>query len=277
MTSLETALAEHQQAPPTADIQVTPPSIFEKLNAKAPDEIAKWLNMLIYGDPGAGKTYLGGTAEDSPLTSPVLFIDIDGGVMTIRHRRGIQVVEVRDTDDLIKKFDLIHSSIDTATDTLPFKVCCVDSLTELQKMDMKFIMNVAPGVEKGIQDPSVPSQREWAISQDHIRKIVRGFKDLPCHTIFTAHSSEKPDTKNRMTIGPDLPGKLRNQIAGFVDVLGYLYATEMDGEIVRKVQFAKTDTVLAKDRLGVLGDVVINPTIPMLVEKIGEKNERAGL
>lgn len=252
----------------TAEVQVTSQTVFDKIGATSPDEVAKWMNALIYGEPGAGKTYLEGTADDSPETSPLLIIDVDGGLMTIRHRKNVKVVTIRSIDELLKLYDVLHSSIDTETDTLPFKCLALDNLTELQKLDMKDIMEVAPAVLEGKQHKSVPSVREWGISQDHIRKIVRAFRDLPCHTIFTCHVDIKPDNMNRNIYGPDLPGKLRNQITGFVDVVGYLYATEHEGEIVRKLQTAKTDTVIAKDRLNSIGDVVINPTIPMMVSKI---------
>jgi phage nucleotide-binding protein len=269
--TLEEKLATAETTVATADIQVTSQDIFEKIGASSPEETAKWLNSLIYGEPGSGKTYLSGTADDSLETSPLLVIDIDGGLMTIRKRRNVKVVTIRAYDDLVRLYGILHSAIDTTTDTLPFKTLSIDNLTELQKLDMKDIMAITPAVLEGRQDPSVPSMREWGISQDHIRKVVRAFRDLPCHTIFTCHVDIKPDNQNRNIYGPDLPGKLRNQITGFVDVVGYLYATEHEGEIVRKLQTAKTDTVIAKDRLNSIGDVVINPTIPMMVSKIGEK------
>lgn len=254
-----------------ADVQVTSQTMFDKIGATSPEEVAKWLNLLIYGDPGAGKTFLEGTADDAPETSPLLIIDVDGGLMTLRHRKNVKVVTIRTYMDLVKLYDELHSAIDPVTDTLPFKTLGVDNLTELQKLDMKDIMAVTPAVLEGRQDASVPSMREWGISQDHIRKVVRAFRDLPCHTIFTCHVDIKPDNMNRNIYGPDLPGKLRNQITGFVDVVGYLYATEHEGAIVRKLQTAKTDTVIAKDRLNSIGDVVINPTIPGMVSKIGER------
>jgi phage nucleotide-binding protein len=254
-----------------ADVQVTPIDIWEKLGAQPLDEAITWLKGLIYGEPGAGKTYLGGSAGTSELTSPGLILDIDGGVTSIRHFPNLKVRQVRSMDDLIQVYSDIHSAIDTidpSNPTLPFKFLMLDSITELQKIDMTFIMSKTKAVLEGRQDPDVPSEREWGISINHMRKIVRQFKDLPCHVLFTAHLDPKKNTKNQMVNGPDLPGKLRNQISGFVDVVGYLYAATEDDRIVRKIQFAKTDTTIAKDRLGVLGQVVVNPTFPMLVEKL---------
>lgn len=278
--SPETALVSETQVKDSstsnADIQVTPPDIFAKIGAVPIEEMIRWMKSLVFGEPGAGKTTLGGSAGESELTSPGLILDIDGGLMSIRHYKGLMVKQVRGLDELKQTFADIHSAIDWSDPNdpkLPFKFLMVDSLTELQKIDMQEIMAGTKAVIEGRQDPYVPSEREWFISQGHMREIVRKFRDLPCHILFTAHLDPKKDTKNRMVNGPDLPGKLRNQVSGFFDVVGYLYATIEDGTAVRKLQVAKTDTTIAKDRLNVLGQVVVNPTFPMLVEKLNIQGE----
>lgn len=253
---------------PKAEVVVTSQSLRDKLGATSPDALVPYINLLAYGDPGAGKTFLGGTADDDGETSPLLVLDVEGGLMTIRARTTVDVMPVRSIKDIEDIYGKLHSGINTETNSLYYKTIFIDSLTELQKLDMRMIMKEAPGVLAGKQDPDMPSQREWGISQEHIRKIVRAFRDLPCNTIFSAHVSTVMDNRNRMTYGPDLPGKLRNQVSGFLDVVGYLYATSQDEQVVRKIQFAKTDTVIAKDRTGALGDVVVNPTIPMLWDLI---------
>jgi len=264
---------EEESSTSDADVQVTPQNLFDKIGAKPPDEIVKWLKSFVYGEPGVGKTYLGGTAGSSEETSPLLIIDIDGGFLTVRHMSNIMVRQVRTLDELAEVFKDIHSAIDWSNPhdpKLPFKTCMIDSITELQKIDMLGIMKETRAVQEGRQDPYVPSEREWFISQGHMREIIRKFKDLPCHIIFTAHLDAKKNNRNQMVNGPDLPGKLRNQIAGFFDVVGLLYATPEEDGVVRKIQFEKTDTTIAKDRLQVLGQVVVNPTFPMLVEKLHE-------
>ena len=99
-----------------------------------------------------------------------------------------------------------------------------------------------------------------------MRRIVRGFRDLPMNTIFTAHSIAEKDNNNNVTYMPSLPGKLKMEISGFVDVVGYMTVAVEDGVTVRRIQFAQTQKVIAKDRTASLGDIVDNPTIPMLWE-----------
>lgn len=226
--------------------------------------------MLIYGEPGVGKTRLVGTAQDTEETLPLLILDVEGGVTTLRRKQEIDVLPVRSMEDVLRIHKDLHNSIEgEGTEKhMYYKTVAIDSLTELQKLDMRFIM--AELVQRRPDlDPDVPSPREWQKSQEHIRRIVRGFRDLPCNVLFTCHSATVKDESTNLTmIFPDLPGKMRTQVAGFLDIVGYMY-TAVDGDnVIRKIQFAKTRTLIAKDRTDSLGDVVDEPTIPLLWSKI---------
>lgn len=235
-------------------------SIRENLEVSPPDEISPYLSILPFGAPGAGKTVLAGTADDSPLTSPVIFADIEGGTRSIRKRKGIDVVRIRATEELVD----LHTKLLTENDGY-YKTFVLDSLTELQKLDMVGIMKELVS-RRPDMDPNVPSQREWGISIERMRKIVRAFRDLPMNTIFTCGVLREQDNNNNVTYMPSLPGKLKMEIAGFVDVVGYMTASVDDGVSVRRIQFQQTQKVIAKDRTASLGDIVDNPTIPMLWE-----------
>jgi len=114
------------------------------------------------------------------------------------------------------------------------------------------------------RDPDVPDQREWGKSGEHMRNIVRAFRDLPCNTIMTALAVTDKDTYNRTNYNPDLPGKLKGHIPGFMDIVGYLYTVQENDVLERRMQVAKTQTVVAKDRTNCLGLVLENPTIPIM-------------
>lgn len=200
----------------------------------------------------------------------MLILDIDGGVVTLRKKPGIDVVSVRSMEDIEKIYTTLYNSIEGegSNRSMYYKTIGIDTLTELQKLDMRDIMRLVVQARPDL-DPDVPSMREWGKTQDHIRKVVRGFRDLPCNVIFTCHNASVTDNHTNVTsMYPDLPGKLRTQITGFIDVVGYMTAVREDETTVRRIQFAKTQRVLAKDRTAALGDVMENPTIPMLWEKI---------
>lgn len=239
----------------------------KKLEVSAPDQAVQYLNFLVYGDPGAGKTFLAGTAEDDKETSPVLFLDVEGGVATIRTRKTIDVKPIRSMKELEDVYNTLAHSVNTEG-SLHYKTIALDSLTELADVDMRFIMKDAHGRNPDKVDVDVPSQREWGKSRAHMRRIVRGFRDLPCNVIFTAQAATLQDEGQPTKHFPGFAGKLRTELPGFMDIVGYLYPESEGGVITRKLQVQGTRRVVAKDRTSSLGDVLEDTTIPQMWELI---------
>ncbi len=107
-------------------------------------------------------------------------------------------------------------------------------------------------------DIDVPSPREWGKVRNHIRKVCRGFKDLPCHTIWTAGLDIDTPEGLPSKFSPNFSGKLKREVPGFADIVGYLKA-ESDGS--RTMQVQGTPRVAAKDRTHALGSIMKNPTL----------------
>lgn len=253
-------------------------SIREALQIDLDTEDVDWLNFLVYADPGAGKTYLLGTADDDPRTKPYLHIDIDGGTKTIKHklttktRKGIDKKTIRNLDQLTELYNRLIASIKNGR--LYYKTVGLDNLSELADLDMKTIMRKAYENNPDKVDVDVPSQREWGKSRSHMRNIVRAFRDLPCNVIFTAHVATLQEEGQPTKYFPGFAGKLKTDLPGFVDVVGHLRPIVQGEEIVRKLQVQGTNRVIAKDRTSALGTVVENPTIPMMWDLI--QNHSAG-
>jgi hypothetical protein len=237
----------------------------EKLGAMSPDEAVEYINALIYGPPGSGKTHLFGTAGLHPDLHPALLLDVEGGMMTLRGVKGVDVLPVRSVDELLQKHEELRKD-----DSGYYKVVGIDTLNELQDIDMKFVLNQRNQKRPDLKDDP-PSMREWGLCRDHMRRIVRAFRDLPMHTIFLAHSDTSKD-EEITSYAPMLPGKLQKELPGFVDIVGYLSSdSRQQGKevfIERKLQFANTKRVMAKDRSRALGDVLENPTLPLMWELI---------
>lgn len=245
----------------------------DSLQVKAPYEVVDWINMLVYGEAGAGKTHLIGTADDDLLTRPVLIFDVEGGLTTLRHKRGIDVVSVRSMTDVEKNYNKLYHSIKNGT--MYYKTVGIDSVTELTDLDMRYIMKAAYEKNPDKVDQDVPSMREWGKARQHMRSIIRAFRDLPCNTIFTASVGTLQEEGQPTKFYPGFAGKLRTDIPGFMDIVGYLYTENDQGVINRRLQVTGSRRVVAKDRTSALGDVVENPTVPMLWGMINEAEVKA--
>lgn len=244
-------------------------TLSEKLGAKPPSMSVEFATMLWYGDPGTGKTRLLGTAGADKRLSPIIIADIEGGVITLRNMPGIEVVQIR----TMQQFeDLINALANDTTNY--YKSFGCDGITELQKLDMGTVMQAAKKNAKNPEnvDIDVPSPREWGKSGERLRRILRTARDLQMHTFFTALEAQTTDEQTDVTrYHPSIPGKLKNELSGFFDVVGRLEAKSVPGkpgEVIRTLQTAKTNKVAAKDRFDVLPQVMENPTIPAMWDLI---------
>lgn len=243
------------------------PTLQTRLGAMPPDVLIKWFNFLVYGEPGAGKTRLIGTAGASKLLGPVIIADVEGGTLTLRKMPGVDVVKIR----TMSQFEKLVN--DLANDTSKYyKTFGVDSVTELQKLDMETVMGEQFKKKPETTDIYVPSQREWGKSGSRMREILRAARDLEMHTIVTAMEAQETDDQTGITkYYPSIPGKLKSEIAGFFDVVGRLEAKPTPGNnavIVRTLQTAKTNKVVAKDRFDCLPQLIEDPTLPKMWEVI---------
>lgn len=230
---------------------------------------AKFINAMIYADSGVGKTQLLGSADAVPELRKVLHVDAEGGTMTLEHSYpNVDIVRVESWKQCqeVKTF-LTHSNHDYTTANW-------DSLTEIQKMNMYSILG-APGRREDL-DPDVAGMREWGITLEQMRKFVRELRDLPMNVFFAALVSEDKDGKTGMTLKkPGIPGKLRNEVAAFLDIVGYLYMREVPDPNDEKKTIQErllltgsTATTIAKDRSAKLPMVMRQPTMQKIHDKL---------
>jgi hypothetical protein len=110
--------------------------------------------------------------------------------------------------------------------------------------------------------------REWGINGEQIRLLVRAFRDMDINVILTALAMEDKDDQTGATRAkPSLSGKLKNEIAGFMDIVGYMYAKRVKDEETQERYVGTflltkgTDKQVAKDRSGKLPEVIEDPTM----------------
>jgi hypothetical protein len=232
---------------------------------------AQFINVLIYGDSGVGKTTLAGSAQACEQLSPALMIDFEGGTESLV-RTYPDVSQVRVTTWL--EMQAVYDEL--LRGKSGFKTVILDSLTEIQKFNMYNIMEQVVA-DHDDRDIDVPSIREWGRNLEQMRKFVRAFRDLPMNSIFTALKREdKNDKTGMVTTLPMLSGKLAGEVAAFLDIVGYYYVKKVtvenqDPVDKRMLLTQKTETIIAKDRTGRLPQVMMEPTMSDLFALVNQK------
>lgn len=220
-----------------------------------------WVNLLVYGEPGVGKTRLAGSSVLVPEMCPVLLMDFEGGTLSLAgDMRDVDVIRPTTPQEIDNLYGNLY-------DNCPYKTVVVDSLSELQKILMQGVMREVVKKDSD-RDPDVPGIREWGKNGAQVRAFVRAFRDLPCNTIFTALAEESKDERSGINkVRPALPGKLKAEVAGYVDIVLYMYSrdTQIPGskerEIKSLVLTQGTERQVAKDRSGSLPLVIESPTM----------------
>jgi hypothetical protein len=251
--------------------KVLTPANLGKLEVSTVAETSTFINVILYGDSGVGKTRLAGTASLVPEMSPVLFLDIEGGVKSLAHLyRDVHVIRIKTFDELQMAYNELFDG------GHPYKTVVVDSLTEVQKFGMYHIMKNAVAAD-GNRDPDLPGIGEWGKNTNQVEKFVRAFRDLPLNTIFTALKMEDRNPRTGVTTTlPSLSGKLARNVSALVDVVGFFYVKKMPGEdeYFRLLLTQKTEEIVAKDRSDNLPAVVVDPTMQKLYDYITHKIPR---
>jgi len=225
---------------------------------KAKDIKMPPLNVLIYGDAGVGKTYLLATAP-----GPVLVLDVEGGTLTLMGK-DVDIVKVDSPEDIRCAYKELKNGAG-------YKTVCLDSITEMYKCFMDEIIRRNPNIARAYGDQ--PSLSDYGRASELMRRTIRNFRDLPVNLIMTALVQDLKDEKDgSITRLPSLPGKLAYEVAGYMDIVGYVYANQdkETGEIMRGVLVQPKGTIIAKDRSGKLG-VTVEPDISKWLKKINGK------
>ena len=243
--------------------------------------MSETLCMLVHGEEGVGKSWLGQTTP-----TPRLVLDAEGGSRTPRRLvDGVAVrqrkidwdptredppepgdwdtchVIVRNYHDIEKAYEWLNAGMH------PFKSVVVDSLTEVQKR----CKDAISGVE-------TPSERDWGLLLIKLEHLVRGLRDLvfhptnPVEAVVLLALTQDKNGKKRAAV----QGALGVSLPGYMDVEGYLFVTVDEEQTeTRKLLIVPREGFAAKDRTHVLsqhyGPAVSNPDVEAMLGVLNDE------
>lgn len=216
------------------------------------------MNMLLYGNQGVGKTVFAAGAQDVPDMADVLFLNVEGGLMSIADRADITAADLDKPQDLE---DLFWDLSEGKNGLEGFQTLVIDSLTELQNVDLDARADQNPGKMKGQR-----SLENFGNSTAFFQRVLRQFRDLSTlNVILTALPDTKYSDENQSQpteVRPAGTPKMINSVMGYQDFVWYYYIRS-SGE--RAILTQNTGVYRAKTR-GMrfaedLGSPVIEPTL----------------
>jgi len=256
---------------PTSPVDAERPGIYR------PNILDYKLKMLLYGPAGVGKTSLLATANLYELTTPILIVNVEGGVLSVADASVLGLSEPPDIVDLNNFADLEQIFWYLAKGDHPYKSVGIDSLSELQMLNLEYIVGRLVGKMSsgGARRESLDDvwREDYGASTQQLRRVTRMFRDLPLHVFFTCHEAVSQDRDRNETVAPMLTPRLRAAVVGYMDVVGYMYVDTDETsqtEPVRRLLCRPYGKWLAKDRTPGqrLGLVMDNPTIPRMMDAI---------
>lgn len=236
------------------------------------EDKAEYVNWISYGSSGSGKSTALAHAAD---LGRVLVIDAEGGLKkSALKRQGVNTNNLHiftpesgrlTVNDLLA----VHEEILIDLDNKPgsWFAVIIDSLTDLTATLVENAIDNRVKLTGGKANPDFTDLRDYGVMTTQMRRVIRRFRDLPCHFLCTALEKFGEDLKER---SPAITPKLLNDLMGYTDILTY---HRSDSGVYRALT-QRTETTHAKDRFGILPKVLYEPDFPRLLAYVrGELEE----
>lgn len=231
------------------------------------------INGLVYSDPGAGKTVLGGTAPKA------LIVATEAG--TISAKRSGSTADVAHPENWAQLYELIRWGRRGGDKKHDWWI--IDTLTEMQTMLMRDILeNGKSG--NAARDIDTPQIQDWGIYQNKFKRVVKALNDMPMNVLYLCHTMTDEDEEGEQVVLPALQGKngtndpltMSRWVCGTVHFYGYLKVKQKEGEEFRRLICKRSGPYFGKDRYGVLTPYVDSPNMTDIAKRINDSMPKKG-
>ncbi len=258
----------------------------------------RFLKLLIYGTYGVGKTTLAVSSLAVPSMRDVIMINAEAGDLSVDQSKDLDAITVqkfttlgrineylkqhckaRDENDkefLIKSEALLRG-VEESEIKKPrkYRTVILDSLSELEV----YCMNQLLGITDTTRLDEETNSAEWSEYKKNntmILRVVRAFRDLPMHVIFTCAEKYNQDETKKYKYVPDMTGQLSKKIQGMMDMVGY-YVQGKDGDKIQRRLYVMPSGLGkydAKHRYqDFKGEFFTDPTIDTMLREVGLLNK----
>lgn len=230
----------------------------------------QYFRVLIYGDPGVGKTELAASATLHPAMRDVLFINVDKGTDTVGGS-GALAVDVGVGDDGLPSGDIVGDVEQTIWAVLQkkpgfetVKTIVLDNVTELQGQDL---LDIVQESKKKKPNRSVDEigRDDYGKSSTRLLRALRLLRDAPLHIIINAWVKRiQPEGASAPTeVTPSLTQQVGQVAQGLVSNVWLMY---LDDKGVRKLLTAPSGAYRAKTRIPKFAEA-IGPVITLPADR----------
>lgn len=218
---------------------------------KQPSELTckNHISMLVYGQPGIGKTTLGCSAPQ-----PVLF-DFDEGVQRMNVAHQVPTVQVQSWNDVLEALNEIKQG------AFPCKSIVIDTAGKMLDFMSKDIIEHNP---RYAQSDGALTLKGYGARKQMFVQFVKDVLSSGLNVVFVAH--EKEDKQGDVIIRrPDMSGSSLGDLMKEIDLVGYMYA---DINNRRVISFEPNSSFYAKNACSVAGTVEV-PVVVKDGEAVG--------
>jgi len=208
--------------------------------------------VLVYGEPGSGKTTFAGTCIKK--FKPII-LSAESGLLSLRDMGDFDYIKIEKFQDLIDAHDYL------ALKDNPYDTVIIDSLTEIQQECMAHIIQSKDDEVVALGDYKLPNIKDWGALGSVMTKTIKYFRNMDKNLIVTALADRVTNEETLETkIQPSLQGKLKDTVAAYFDEVLYLHTRERikddKKETVHVISTENNGKWIAKDRSGKLASLV---------------------
>ena len=200
---------------------------------KAPTKINRGISILIYADPGIGKTTLATTLPPDET----LIINTEAGLGPTMGK-GHHIFNLK--QDLVQLQDLYQH---LRTEKHPWKYVVLDNISEMEQWMVTVLV--------GGRGKDLPDIKEHGDVTYKMKEYMHLFRDLTYKNINVIFNAWQMDLDIKSMLGeimtkacPKLYKKVAPDVCGLVDAVGHLEMVEKTGD--RFIRFEPTRDIIAK-------------------------------